>query len=122
MTVPAVPGTAGCPVVISNAGSLEEIAREAALTVAPDDVDGLRAAMRALVTDPKLRDELREHGFARAREFSWERTARETERVYDLVRSRCSTARRAWGGGEAAGRAGGGSEWPRLAGGKAGAR
>lgn len=75
----------GCPVVVSTAGALGEIAGEAALRVAPDDVDGLHAAMRALVTEVRLRDGLRERGFARAREFSWERTARETALVYELV-------------------------------------
>ncbi|MDQ4130852.1 MAG: hypothetical protein M3133_07685, partial [Actinomycetota bacterium] len=74
-----------CPVVISSAGALGEIAGEAALRVAAEDVGGFHAAMRAVLSEPSLRGDLRKRGFDRAREFSWERTARETALVYEVV-------------------------------------
>ncbi|MDQ4129763.1 MAG: glycosyltransferase family 4 protein, partial [Actinomycetota bacterium] len=83
----------GCPVVISSAGALAEVAGEAALRVAADDVDGFRAAMRAVVTEPSLSSGLRERGFNRAREFSWERAARDTALVYEIVSARCVSER-----------------------------
>ncbi len=72
----------GTPVLTSNVSSLPEVVGEAALFVAPDDVDGLAAALTRLWQDDALRAELRERGLAQARQFSWERTARLTRDVY----------------------------------------
>jgi glycosyltransferase involved in cell wall biosynthesis len=72
----------GTPVIVSNAASLPEVGGDAVLTVDPDDIDGLAAAMHRMLTDPALAAGLRARGLARAATFSWERTARETVRVY----------------------------------------
>jgi glycosyltransferase involved in cell wall biosynthesis len=72
----------GAPVVCSNAASLPEVVGDAAITVDPYDVDGLAAAMVRVLTDADLRRQLRERGLARARQFTWERTALETIAVY----------------------------------------
>lgn len=74
----------GLPVVCSNAGSLPEVAGEAALMVDPHDPAALANAIRAL-SDPALRARLIERGLARSREFTWERTARQTLAVYAQV-------------------------------------
>lgn len=78
----------GCPVVVSTAGALPEIVSDAGLQVDPDDVAGLCAAIRSVLGEPALRHRLRERGLRRAAEFSWERTAQQTERVYDAARER----------------------------------
>jgi glycosyltransferase involved in cell wall biosynthesis len=65
----------GTPVVTSNVSSLPEVAGDAALMVAPGDVDGLRKALERLLSDSQLRDDLRRKGLARVRGFSWESTA-----------------------------------------------
>jgi glycosyltransferase involved in cell wall biosynthesis len=75
----------GTPVVCSNAASLPEVVGDAAITVDPYDVEGLAEAMRRVLGDAALREELREKGLARARQFTWERTARETVAVYRQV-------------------------------------
>jgi glycosyltransferase involved in cell wall biosynthesis len=75
----------GTPVVTSNASSLPEVVGDAAITVDPYDVDALTSAMRRVLADPCLRDELRQKGLARASEFTWERTARQTLAVYRQV-------------------------------------
>ncbi len=72
----------GTPVIVSNATSLPEVGGDAVLTIDPDDIAGLAAAMRRVLTDPALAAGLRARGLARAATFSWERTARETVRVY----------------------------------------
>ena len=56
-----------------------------ALTVAPADVEGLAQAMHRVLSDPDLAAELRARGLARAGQFTWERTARETVAVYRRV-------------------------------------
>ena len=65
----------GTPVISSNTSSLPEVVGDAALTVAPDDLDGMIAAMTRLANDAGLREDLRMRGLMRARSFSWDRTA-----------------------------------------------
>jgi alpha-1,3-rhamnosyl/mannosyltransferase len=72
----------GTPVITSNVSALPEVVGEAALLIDPLDVDGLAAAMRRLWDDEGLRSELRARGLARARQFTWDTTARLTLDVY----------------------------------------
>jgi glycosyltransferase involved in cell wall biosynthesis len=72
----------GTPVVTSNSSSLPEVAGDAALLVGPLDVEALAGAMQCVLADEVLATELREKGLARAAQFTWERTARETVAVY----------------------------------------
>ncbi len=75
----------GAPVVCSNAASLPEVVQDAALLVDPTDVTALAGALERGLRDQSLREEMREKGLARARQFSWQRTARETLEVYRQV-------------------------------------
>jgi glycosyltransferase involved in cell wall biosynthesis len=72
---------AGAPVVASNRGALPEVTAGAALLVDPAP-GPLAEALERLLADPGLRERLRLAGLARAAQFSWERTARETLAVY----------------------------------------
>ncbi len=63
----------GTPVISTAAGSLAELAGDAALIIAPDDLDGLAAALLSVATDPSLRDRLRNAGKARAAQYDWSR-------------------------------------------------
>jgi glycosyltransferase involved in cell wall biosynthesis len=72
---------AGAPVVASNRGALPEVTGGAALLVDPTPRP-LAEALEQLLTDPALRERLRQAGLVRAAQFSWERTARETLGVY----------------------------------------
>jgi glycosyltransferase involved in cell wall biosynthesis len=72
----------GTPVVTSNTSSLAEIASGSAETVDPYNVDALAASFVRLANDAARRRELSERGIARARQFSWTRTAREMLAVY----------------------------------------
>jgi glycosyltransferase involved in cell wall biosynthesis len=78
----------GTPVLASDVSSLPEVVGDAALTVDPADDEALAAAIARALTDGELRRRLRGAGPARARQFTWERCARETLAVYDdAVRS-----------------------------------
>jgi glycosyltransferase involved in cell wall biosynthesis len=70
----------GTPAVISDDPALVETAGDAALQ-AQSSVE-LAAAMRALLENPTLRDELARRALARAGRFSWQRTARATHALY----------------------------------------
>jgi glycosyltransferase involved in cell wall biosynthesis len=72
----------GAPVVCSSAGPLPEVAGDAALLLAPDEVDGWADAMLRVFTSARLSEELRQRGFVRAAMFSWERAAHTTRDVY----------------------------------------
>jgi glycosyltransferase involved in cell wall biosynthesis len=75
----------GAPVVTSNVSATAEIAGDAALLIDPQDTTAIASAIERLLCDDGLRAELRERGLARAKEFSWERAARETLLLYELV-------------------------------------
>ena len=72
----------GTPVVTANTSSLPEVVGEAGLTVDPLDVAGLAEAMRRVLGDEALRQEMRKRGLQRAKGFSWTKTAQETVQVY----------------------------------------
>lgn len=67
----------GTPVVISNAGSLPEIAGDAALITKPDDPYAIGETLEKICKDKALQNGLKEKGLKRSAEFSWENTARE---------------------------------------------
>jgi len=75
----------GCPVITSNTSSLPEVVGEAGIMVNPYDTDSLVKAMRQVLTDAKLRDDMIRKGFEQSKRFSWEKTARETLEVYNKV-------------------------------------
>lgn len=70
------------PVITSNVSALPEVAGDAAILVDPLSVDDIAGAIYGLYTDAQLRQTLRKKGLARAKHFSWARTARETLDAY----------------------------------------
>jgi len=75
--LPAIEAMAcGAPVVVSTGNALEELVGEAGLEVAPKDAVGLRDAMDRILADDGFAAGLSAKGLARARQFSWDETAR----------------------------------------------
>jgi glycosyltransferase involved in cell wall biosynthesis len=72
----------GVPVACSNASSLPEVAGEAALTFDPHDERAIADALERLLSDRAEAERLAARGLERAREFTWERTARMTLESY----------------------------------------
>jgi glycosyltransferase involved in cell wall biosynthesis len=66
----------GVPVACSNASSLPEVAGDAALLFDPADEPAIADAMTRLLEDTALCEDLRKRGLERAKQFTWERTAR----------------------------------------------
>jgi alpha-1,3-rhamnosyl/mannosyltransferase len=71
------------PVIAANRSSIPEVARGAAVLVDPDDVEGLRDAMRRVADDEVLREELIRRGAEVVSGFSWDETARATVAAYE---------------------------------------
>ncbi len=66
---------AGAPSIVSSAASLPEVAGDAALLVAPEDVEGWAQAMLRVTRDAPLRERLESAGLARAGRFRAEDSA-----------------------------------------------
>ena len=73
----------GTPVIASNTTSLPEVVGDAGLMVDPEDVQALKQAVYSVISDGDLYRHLVSRGLDRASHFSWERTARETVKVYE---------------------------------------
>ena len=75
----------GCPVVVSNSGSLPEICGDAAVYCNPYDPQDIAKAMYAVLSSQELRNQLIQKGFERAKMFSWEKTANEILKIIEEV-------------------------------------
>lgn len=73
---------AGTPVIAARAASLPEVVGEDALLFDPASADELAGALRRILGDPELREELGRRGRDRGRRFTWEETARLHLRAY----------------------------------------
>jgi len=78
----------GCPVVTSNTSSLPEVVGEAGIMVDPHDTDSLTQAMRQVLIDSELRDNMIRKGLEQSKKFSWEKAAERTLEVYNKVENR----------------------------------
>jgi glycosyltransferase involved in cell wall biosynthesis len=75
----------GVPVLTSNISSMPEVAGRAALLVNPEDKDEIGKGLLKILSDRKLTRELIKKGSARAKEFAWEKAARETLKIYESL-------------------------------------
>jgi len=73
------------PVITSDASSLPEVAGEAAFLVQPENEEEIAQAMLRVVDDKNLREKLIKAGKQRVKEFSWDKTAEQTLKVYQKV-------------------------------------
>lgn len=73
----------GCPVVTSNIGAMAETAGNAAVLVDPYDIEDIRGGIEEAI---ESRGNWISRGLKRVKEFSWERAASETIKVYKRAR------------------------------------
>jgi glycosyltransferase involved in cell wall biosynthesis len=71
----------GVPTVASRTSCLPEISGDKLAYFDPLSVEDMAACMQTVLLDSQLGQRLRQNGIERAREFSWERCARETLEV-----------------------------------------
>ena len=75
----------GAPVVTSDTSSLPEVVGKAGVLVNPHEALELAQVLTNLLDDADKRAHFRQAGIERAKIFSWERAAHETQSVYDQV-------------------------------------
>jgi glycosyltransferase involved in cell wall biosynthesis len=78
---------AGCALVLGDVASLREVWGDAALFVPPDDAEAIGAALRSMVRDVDLRQELAVRAQRRAARYTVERMADAYLDVYAQVRA-----------------------------------
>lgn len=74
-----------CPVVTSNIPALREVVGGAALLFNPYNVEEMAETIVKVLTNSELKKELIRKGLKRSKQFSWEKTASETLKVFEGV-------------------------------------
>ena len=82
----------GVPTITSNTSSLPEVAGDAALMIDPLQTTEIAEAIKTLLTDHGLREQLRAKSKRQAEQFTWERTAALTLKAYANALETPSTA------------------------------
>ena len=72
----------GLPVLLSDRSCFPEIAGNAALYFDPENAGSIEGAVRRILAEPELRQELVRRGNLRLKDFSWERSALELLDIY----------------------------------------
>ncbi|MBU4328754.1 MAG: glycosyltransferase family 4 protein [Proteobacteria bacterium] len=72
----------GCPIVTSKGTGLEELTHGVSVAVDPLDSQAIANAMKKVLNDEGLQQEMREKGFERSKIFSWEKCAVETLEIF----------------------------------------
>ncbi len=77
----------GAPVACSNTSSLPQVAGDAAVYFAPQDISGMAHGLYLLASQPRLRQALSSKGLEQSRRFSWSSAAAQTLDVYRGLRA-----------------------------------
>lgn len=75
----------GTPVITSNTSSLPEVVGDAGIMINPKEQDTLCQAILDITNDSNLRAKLSQKGLERANQFSWQKCAEETVKVYQIA-------------------------------------
>jgi glycosyltransferase involved in cell wall biosynthesis len=75
----------GTPVIASRAASIPEVLGDAGILLDPDDEPGWAEAIAEIMSDEWQKGRMRKAGLARAKEFTWARTASITLEAYRQV-------------------------------------
>jgi glycosyltransferase involved in cell wall biosynthesis len=73
----------GTPVITTAVSAMQDQVGEAGLLVPPQDEQALVEAMRRLLHDRRLREELSTRGQRQAEKFTWKQTASKTLQIYE---------------------------------------
>ena len=75
----------GTPVITSNVSAMPEVAGSAAELVDPSRLESIAAAIKKVISDKVLRNEMIKKGQTQEEMFSWDKCARETLKVYKSI-------------------------------------
>jgi len=75
----------GLSVITSKTSALGEIAKKGAILVTPESVEEITGAIKRIFSSKDFRKKLIEEGQENLKDFSWEKTAKETVEIYEKV-------------------------------------
>ena len=75
----------GCPAIVPATGAGPEVAGAAARLIDPYDESDIARALLEVTASAALRERMRQEGVARARDFTWQRTAARVLEVFDEI-------------------------------------
>jgi glycosyltransferase involved in cell wall biosynthesis len=78
----------GAPVICSNNSSLPEVAGRTDVLFDASSAESIAMMMHRVLTTHSFREELKEYGLKRAKEFTWERTA---DRAWQAISALCKS-------------------------------
>ena len=73
----------GCPVITSEVTSIPEVGGDSVLYVDPYDIDSIAEEMNQVVGNEELKNCFSQQGLARAKLFSWDKTAQKICQVFE---------------------------------------
>lgn len=75
----------GCPMAVSNCSSLPEVAGASAVYFDPNDPSDIYRAIDKIIYNETTRNELISIGKIKKNDFSWQKTAAKTKKVYESI-------------------------------------
>ena len=75
----------GCPVITSDVSSIPEVMGDAGILIDPQNADQVSNAIHKVISDVGFKEIMINKGLERAKLFNWDKTARETLKVYEKV-------------------------------------
>jgi glycosyltransferase involved in cell wall biosynthesis len=75
----------GLPVVSSSSSSLPEILGKAAYYFNPDKKEEISMAIKKVLADDKLREEMKKSGYDQVKKYNWEKLAHQTLKIYNSL-------------------------------------
>lgn len=77
--------TASCPVIAANSGPSPEVGGDAAEYFEPKDLESMKSTIEKVIYNDQLRKTMISKGLERAKQFSWEKTAQQTQSLYESI-------------------------------------
>ena len=75
----------GTPVITCDVSSIPEVGGNAVLYVSPHNYEALAERIIYALENCNIRHEMREKGLIRCQQFTWDKTAKDTESIYRLI-------------------------------------
>lgn len=72
----------GCPTISSNAASIPEVTGNGAISLSPKDYLGFACYFEKILSSKSFSKQLSKQGILQAKKFSWEKSARQTAKLY----------------------------------------
>lgn len=74
--------SSGCPAIVSDIPTHREVCGDAVLYADPHSPEQISSVIQKVLEDGSLQQSMRKKGLEQSQKFSWERTAKETIKIF----------------------------------------